>query len=98
MTHDESHGGVLHFWRAAGEGKWFNSGDEFDKACRATLDDAHFVAARCELDGWMAESDSALARGFDARVDPALRFFFFHLPFEDSEDIADQQRYAGGGF
>ncbi|MBS0216949.1 MAG: DUF924 family protein [Proteobacteria bacterium] len=33
----------------------------------------------------------ALARGFDARVDPALRFFF-HLPFEHSEDMADQQR------
>ena len=33
----------------------------------------------------------ALAAGFDARVEPALRFFFY-LPFEHSEAMADQQR------
>jgi uncharacterized protein (DUF924 family) len=33
----------------------------------------------------------ALDAGFDAQVDPALRFFFY-LPFEHSEAMPDQQR------
>ena len=33
----------------------------------------------------------ALARGHDRRVEPALRPFFY-LPFEHSEDLADQDR------
>lgn len=33
----------------------------------------------------------ALVRGFDAQVDPSLRTFFY-LPFEHSEDMADQDR------
>jgi uncharacterized protein (DUF924 family) len=33
----------------------------------------------------------AIDAGFDRRVDPALRIFFY-MPFEHSEDIADQQR------
>ena len=33
----------------------------------------------------------AIDAGFDAQVDPALRFFFY-LPFEHSEAIADQDR------
>lgn len=33
----------------------------------------------------------ALAAGHDAATDPALRAFFY-LPFEHSEDLADQQR------
>lgn len=33
----------------------------------------------------------ALDAGFDARVEPALRFFFY-LPFEHSEALAEQQR------
>ncbi|MCR6495565.1 DUF924 domain-containing protein [Thermomonas sp. S9] len=36
-------------------------------------------------------ADRALAAGFDAQVDPALRFFFY-LPFEHSEAMADQRR------
>ncbi len=36
-------------------------------------------------------ADRALAAGFDAQVEPALRFFFY-LPFEHSEAMADQQR------
>ncbi|MBY0423608.1 MAG: DUF924 family protein [Parvularculaceae bacterium] len=32
---------------------------------------------------------AAIARGFDQAVEPALRLFFY-LPFEHSEDIADQ--------
>lgn len=33
----------------------------------------------------------ALDAGFDAQIEPALRFFFY-LPFEHSEAMADQQR------
>lgn len=33
----------------------------------------------------------AIDAGFDAQVDPALRFFFY-MPFEHSEAIADQDR------
>ena len=33
----------------------------------------------------------AIARGFDRRVEPALRMFFL-LPFEHSESIVDQER------
>jgi uncharacterized protein (DUF924 family) len=33
----------------------------------------------------------AVEAGFDAAVDPSLRVFFY-LPFEHSEDMADQQR------
>lgn len=33
----------------------------------------------------------ALVRGFDAQVDTDMRVFFF-LPFEHSEDLADQER------
>jgi len=33
----------------------------------------------------------ALEAGFDEQVDPALRIFFY-MPFEHSEDLADQER------
>lgn len=36
-------------------------------------------------------AERAIARGFDARVASAERVFF-HLPFEHSEDLADQER------
>jgi len=36
-------------------------------------------------------ADRALARGFDHRVEPALRSFFY-LPFMHSEALADQER------
>ncbi|GGF54495.1 hypothetical protein GCM10007301_12550 [Azorhizobium oxalatiphilum] len=38
-----------------------------------------------------AHADAAIARGFDKEVEPALRPFFY-LPFEHSEDMADQHR------
>jgi uncharacterized protein (DUF924 family) len=38
-----------------------------------------------------AIADRALARGFDRHFPPAEQTFF-HLPFEHSEDLADQQR------
>lgn len=117
---------VLHFWRTAGYGKWFNGGADFDAACRAELGDDHQAAARRELDAWMTAPDAALAlvllldqlprnihrgsghafatdglarlhattalaSGFDMRVDPSLRFFFY-MPYEHSETMDDQAR------
>jgi uncharacterized protein (DUF924 family) len=38
-----------------------------------------------------AVAAGALIRGFDAQVEPAMRGFFY-LPFEHSEDLADQDR------
>jgi uncharacterized protein (DUF924 family) len=38
-----------------------------------------------------AVAEGALARGFDARVEPSLRTFFY-LPFMHSEALADQER------
>jgi uncharacterized protein (DUF924 family) len=43
-----------------------------------------------DLEARMA-ADRALARGHDERVPDALRVFFY-LPFEHSEDLADQER------
>ena len=117
---------LVAFWREAGMGKWFGGGAAFDAECRERWLDAHFAAARRELDCWLGDPDGALAlvllldqiprnvfrgsahafatdplalrcaaraidAGFDARVDPALRFFLY-LPFEHSEAIADQHR------
>ena len=36
-------------------------------------------------------AERAVAAGFDRAIDPALRAFFY-LPFEHSEDMADQER------
>jgi uncharacterized protein (DUF924 family) len=38
-----------------------------------------------------AVAAGALVRGFDAQVEPTMRSFFY-LPFEHSEDMADQDR------
>ena len=117
---------VVAFWRDAGAGKWFNGGAGFDAECRTRFLDAHFEAARRELDGWIGDAEGALAlvllldqiprnvfrgsghafatdplalhyatraigAGFDARVDPALRFFLY-MPFEHSEAMHEQDR------
>jgi uncharacterized protein (DUF924 family) len=39
----------------------------------------------------LATANRALMRGFDQAVPPAWRLFFY-LPFEHSENVADQQR------
>ncbi len=38
-----------------------------------------------------AAADRAIARGFDQEIEPPLRTFFY-LPFEHSENLADQER------
>ena len=119
-------GEVVTFWREAGPDRWFARDDAFDARFRERFLDAHFAAARRELEHWMDGAGGALAlvllldqfprncfrrsghayatdplarhyaeraveAGLDARVDPALRVFMY-LPFEHSEDSADQAR------
>ena len=119
----ESHA-LLDFWRDAGAEKWFTRDAVFDAAF-GRFQDAHFAAARRELESWMDNAEGALAltllldqfprncfrgcahsyatdglarhyaqraidAGFDLQVNPALRMFFY-LPFEHSEEMADQE-------
>lgn len=52
---------VVRFWREAGYAKWFNGGAAFDAEVREALWDAHFAAARRDLEGWMDTAEGALA-------------------------------------
>lgn len=49
------------FWREVGPKKWFAKDDAFDAELRARFLDAHFAAARRELDDWMHTPDGALS-------------------------------------
>lgn len=52
---------VVDFWRDAGDKKWFTRDVEFDAEIRGRFVDAHFAAARRELEHWMDNAESALA-------------------------------------
>ena len=52
---------VVSFWRDAGMAKWFGGGEAFDDECRARWQDAHFAAARRELEHWLGDAEGALA-------------------------------------
>src|SRR3546814_16116949 len=52
---------MLDFWRDAGPGKWFARDDAFDPRFREEFVDAHWAAARPELEPWMDSADGALA-------------------------------------
>jgi uncharacterized protein (DUF924 family) len=52
---------VVAFWRDAGQARWFTSDPAFDAACRERLLDAHFAAARRELEHWIDTPEGALA-------------------------------------
>ena len=54
-------GEVVGFWREAGYRQWFGGGAAFDRECETRFLDAHFAAARRELDAWMADAEGALA-------------------------------------
>jgi uncharacterized protein (DUF924 family) len=117
---------VVGFWRDAGPERWFKKDAAFDAEFRDRFLDAHFAAARRELDAWEETAsgalallilldqfprncfrgtahmfatdglarhfaDRALARGFVTEMEPGLRHFFW-LPFEHSENLADQER------
>ncbi len=86
---------VVQFWTTAGPSRWFKKDEQFDAEFGARFHEAHFQAARGELEHWMNEPEGALAllvdAGMDQRIDPALRAFCY-LPFEHSESPEDQQR------
>ena len=52
---------VIAFWREAGYRQWFGGGAAFDRECETRFLDAHFAAARRELELWMADAEGALA-------------------------------------
>ncbi|MFC4299111.1 DUF924 family protein [Castellaniella hirudinis] len=52
---------VLSFWREAGPRHWFSKDAAFDDEFRERFRDAHFAAARGELEGWLDQPESALA-------------------------------------
>jgi uncharacterized protein (DUF924 family) len=52
---------VIDFWREAGPGKWFARDDAFDSRFRDGFLDAHWAAARRDLEHWMDDADGALA-------------------------------------
>lgn len=52
---------VIEFWKKAGPKRWFRKDDDFDLLFRETFYDAHFQAARRELEHWMADAQGALA-------------------------------------
>lgn len=117
---------VLDFWRQAGMQNWFRGGDAFDRECDSRFRQAHFLAARRELEHWLDTADGGLAllilldqiprnifrgsahafatdtlarhyaerviaAGHDRDFEADLRGFVY-LPFEHSEDMADQRR------
>ncbi|WIY68088.1 DUF924 family protein [Aquidulcibacter paucihalophilus] len=126
MTTDITPSAVVAFWKEAGPGKWFAKDDAFDSRFRRGFGDAHFAAARRELDRWAETPEGSLAllilldqfprnvfrgsghafatdplarmvarraleAGHDRQVEGDIRRFFY-LPFQHSEDLADQDR------
>ncbi|NMZ09128.1 DUF924 family protein [Pseudomonas proteolytica] len=52
---------VVQFWMAAGPARWFKKDAQFDAEFGARFHEAHFQAARRELEHWMNEPEGALA-------------------------------------
>ena len=52
---------VVQFWMAAGPSRWFKKDPQFDAEFGARFHEAHFQAARGELEHWMDEPEGALA-------------------------------------
>ncbi|MCX7556947.1 DUF924 family protein [Xanthomonadaceae bacterium JHOS43] len=52
---------VVAFWRDAGPARWFGKDAVFDQRFHDAFGDAHFAAARRELDHWMDSAEGALA-------------------------------------
>jgi uncharacterized protein (DUF924 family) len=52
---------MVDFWREAGPAKWFAKDAAFDAAFRSRFQDAHYAAARQELEAWLRQPESALA-------------------------------------
>ncbi|UXS02787.1 DUF924 family protein [Agrobacterium tumefaciens] len=54
-------GEIVAFWKDAGPDKWFDKDASFDNHFHDRFRDAHFAAARRELDDWLETADSSLA-------------------------------------
>lgn len=52
---------VVEFWIKAGPEKWFAKNDDFDHEFKSRFLEAHYAAARRELDSWMESGEGALA-------------------------------------
>ena len=52
---------VVDFWIQAGPQKWFAKDEAFDRDFKSRFYEAHFAAARRELDSWMETPEGALA-------------------------------------
>lgn len=52
---------IVDFWLKAGPEKWFTKNTSFDAAFRSRFYDAHYAAARRELENWLTQPISALA-------------------------------------
>jgi uncharacterized protein (DUF924 family) len=126
MSKDITPSAVVAFWKEAGPAKWFAKDEAFDSRFRRGFGDAHFAAARRQLDQWAETPEGSLAllilldqfprnvfrsTGHAFATDPLARMFaeraleaghdlqtegdirrFFYLPFQHSEDRADQDR------
>ncbi|HEY2227906.1 MAG TPA: DUF924 family protein [Xanthobacteraceae bacterium] len=87
-THEAAAAGHLSDWEATPDGAL---------ALLILLDQFPRNMFRCSARAFATDplaravADRAIARGFDARVAAAERVFFY-LPFEHSENLADQER------
>lgn len=63
MTETTSHSPaeVVNFWIQAGPEKWFAKDEAFDRDFKSRFLQAHYAAARRELDSWMDSAEGALA-------------------------------------
>ena len=61
MSTDITPSAVVAFWKEAGPKKWFAKDAAFDAEFRRRFEDAHFAAARRELDGWAETPEGMLA-------------------------------------
>jgi uncharacterized protein (DUF924 family) len=52
---------VVEFWRDAGYEKWFARDEAFDTRFHDGFRELHFLAARRELEDWLADAQGALA-------------------------------------
>jgi uncharacterized protein (DUF924 family) len=52
---------IVDFWKKAGPDKWFDKDAAFDSHFHDRFRDAHFAAARRELDDWLESAESSLA-------------------------------------
>lgn len=61
MSTDITPSDVIAFWKEAGPKKWFAKDAAFDSRFRRGFGEAHFAAARRELDHWAETPEGALA-------------------------------------